>query len=174
MDIYRPLLLSMFHRMGTDAETAARRGEVTGATWPEIDLKARTWTVPKTRMKAKKEHRVPLSDRAVAILSTLPRDGARIFPLSDRAMIDLVADMRPGFTMHGFRSSFRDWAAERTNVANHVVEAALAHAIGSKVEAAYRRGDLFEKRRRLMADWAAWCARPVPTGATVTAIGGRL
>jgi integrase len=153
--------------------TAARRGEVTGATWSEIDLKARTWTIPKNRMKAKKEHRVPLPDRAVAILSTLPRDGARIFPLSDRAMIDLLKDMRPGFTMHGFRSSFRDWAAERTNYPNHVVEAALAHAIGDKVEAAYRRGDLFEKRRRLMADWAAWCARPAPTGATVTEIGAR-
>jgi integrase len=153
--------------------TAARRGEVTGATWDEIDLKARTWVIPKTRMKAKKEHRIPLSDRAVEILSALPRDGARVFPLSDRAMTDLLQDMRPGFTMHGFRSSFRDWAAERTNVPNHVVEQALAHAIGSAVEKAYRRSDLFEKRRRLMADWAAWCARPVPTGATVTAIGAR-
>jgi integrase len=153
--------------------TGARRGEVTGAGWDEIDLKARTWTIPKTRMKGKREHRVPLSDRAVEILSTLPRDGARIFPLSDRAMTDLLQDMRPGFTMHGFRSSFRDWAAERTNVPNHVVEQALAHAIGSAVEKAYRRGDLFEKRRRLMGDWAAWCARPVPTGATVTAIGAR-
>jgi integrase len=153
--------------------TAGRRSEVTGATWPEIDLKARTWTIPASRMKAKKEHRVPLCDRAVAILSALPRSAersARVFPLSDRAMTDLLQDMRPGFTTHGFRSSFRDWAAERTNYPNIVVEAALAHAIPDRVEAAYRRGDLLEKRRRLMADWAAWCARPVPAGATVTPI----
>jgi integrase len=150
--------------------TAARSGEVLGATWPEIDLAGKTWTIPKTRMKSKKEQRVPLSDRAVAILSALPRDGARIFPLSDRRMFELLQNMRPGFTTHGFRSSFRDWAAERTSYPNHVVEAALAHAIGDKVEAAYRRTDLFEKRRKLMADWAAWCARPVPTGATVTSI----
>jgi integrase len=152
--------------------TAARRGEVTGATWPEIDLKTRTWTISAGRMKGKKEHRVPLCDRAVEILTGLPRDGARVFPLHDRKMFELLQDTRPGITTHGFRSSFRDWAAERTNYPNIVVEAALSHAIGDKVEAAYRRGDLFEKRRRLMADWAAWCARPVPIGATVTPIAG--
>jgi integrase len=147
--------------------TAARSGEITGATWHEVDLTTKTWTIPARRMKAKKEHRVPLSDRAVAILSALPRKDAHIFPIERHALLDLLQQMRSGPTVHGFRSSFRDWCAERTNVANHVVEAALAHAIGNKVEAAYRRTDLFEKRRRLMADWAAWCARPVPTGATV-------
>jgi integrase len=150
--------------------TAARTGEITGATWDEFDLGAKTWTIPGKRMKGKREHRVSLSDRAIAILSALPSKGDRVFPLSDRAMIDLLQDMRPGNTdtVHGFRSSFRDWAGERTNVANHVVEAALAHAIGNKVEAAYRRGDLFEKRRRLMQQWADYCGKPLPAGATVT------
>jgi integrase len=155
--------------------TAARSGEVLGATRPEIDLTARTWTIPAKRMKAGKAHKVPLCDRAVAILSALPRSDGLVFPLvnSGNAMRELLQEMRPDATVHGFRSSFRDWAAERTNYPNIVVEAALAHAIGDKVEAAYRRGDLFEKRRRLMSDWAAWCARPVPSGATVTAIGAR-
>jgi integrase len=154
--------------------TAARSGEVLGATWPEIDLAARTWTIPAKRMKAGKAHKVPLCDRAVAVLSALPRNGELVFPLvnSGNAMREMLREMRPDATVHGFRSSFRDWAAERTNYPNIVVEAALAHAIGDKVEAAYRRGDLFEKRRRLMADWAAWCARPVPSGATVTSIAG--
>jgi integrase len=153
--------------------TAARTGETIGATRDEIDLKAKTWTIPAERMKGKKGHKVPLCDRAVEILRGLDQRSDKIFPLSNMAMLELMTGMRPGVTVHGFRSSFRDWAAERTNVANHIVEAALAHAIGNKVEAAYRRSDLFEKRRKLMADWAAWCARPVPTGATVTAIGAR-
>jgi integrase len=152
--------------------TAARSGEITGATWHEIDLTAKTWTIPAKRMKGGKAHKVPLCDRAVAILSALPRKDARIFPIERHALLDLLQQMRPGLTVHGFRSAFRDWCSERTNVANHVAEAALAHAIGNKVEAAYRRGDLFEKRRKLMGDWAAWCARPVPTGATVTSIAG--
>jgi integrase len=152
--------------------TAARTGEVLGATWHEIDLAAKTWTIPAKRMKAGKQHRVPLCDRAIAILSALPRERARIFSIGSRALLDLLQELRPaGVTVHGFRSSFRDWAAERTNYPNIVVEAALAHTISNKVEAAYRRGDLFEKRRRLMAEWAAWCSRPVPAGATVTAIG---
>jgi integrase len=154
--------------------TAARSGEVLGATWHEIDLVAKTWTIPAKRMKAGKAHRVPLCDRAVAVLSALPRGDGLVFPLADsgNAMRELLQETRPGLTVHGFRSSFRDWAAERTNFPNHVVEAALAHTIPDKVEAAYRRGDLFEKRRRLMNDWAAWCARPVPSGATVTSIAG--
>jgi integrase len=152
--------------------TAARSGEITGATWHEIDLTAKTWTIPAKRMKGGKAHKVPLCDRAVAILSALPRKDARIFPIERHALLDLLQQMRPGLTVHGFRSAFRDWCSERTNVANHVAEAALAHAIGNKVEAAYRRGDLFEKRRKLMGDLAAWCARPVPTGATVTSIAG--
>lgn len=150
--------------------TAARTGEVIGAKWDEIDLAAKTWTVPASRMKAGKQHKVPLSDRGIEILSTLPRAGEYIFPLSNMAMLELLRGMRPGLTTHGFRSTFRDWSAERTNYPNHVAEMALAHTIPDKVEKSYRRGDLFEKRRRLMADWASWCSRPAPTGATVTSI----
>jgi integrase len=150
--------------------TAVRTGETIGATWDEIDFAAKVWTIPAARMKAGKAHRVPLSDRAAEILASVPREGEHIFPLSNMAMLELLRGMRPGTTVHGFRSSFRDWAAERTSYPNHVAEAALAHTISDKVEKAYRRGDLFEKRRRLMADWAAWCSRPVPTGGTVTAL----
>jgi integrase len=150
--------------------TAARSGEVRGAAWPEIDLVTKTWVIPPRRMKGAREHRVPLSDRAIAILSALPRKDARIFPVGRNALRELLQEMRPHATAHGMRSSFRDWAAERTSYPNHVVEQALAHSISSAVERAYRRGDLFEKRRRLMADWAAWCARPVPSGANVTSI----
>jgi integrase len=150
--------------------TAVRTNETIGATWDEIDFAAKTWTIPAARMKAAKAHRVPLSDRAVQVLTALPPNGAHIFPLSNMAMLELLRGMRPDTTVHGFRSSFRDWAAERTSYPNHVAEAALAHTISDKVEKAYRRGDLFEKRRRLMADWATWCSRPVPTGATVTTL----
>jgi integrase len=152
--------------------TAARTGEVLRATWDEFDLAAKVWIVPASYMKNGREHRVPLSDRAVAILRARPRNKAP-FPIGPVGMAQCLKRHQPGTTVHGFRSSFRDWAAERTAYPNHVVEQALAHTISSKVEAAYRRGDLFEKRRRLMADWAAWCARPVPSGATVTAIGAR-
>lgn len=146
--------------------TAARTGEVIGALWPEIDTAAKIWTVPASRMKAGREHRVPLSDRAVELLEALPRedDNDHVFigarkgaGLSNMAMLELVKGA--GFTVHGFRSTFRDWAAETTAYPNHVVEMALAHLIGDKVEAAYRRGDLFEKRRRLMRDWATYCAK---------------
>jgi integrase len=146
--------------------TAARTNETIGATWPEIDLPKKAWTVPADRMKAGKEHRIPLSDRAVAILNALPREEGNEFifiggrvgkPLSNMAMLELMKGMRPGYVPHGFRSTFRDWAAERTNYPNHVVEKALAHIVADKVEAAYRRGDLFEKRRKLMADWARFC-----------------
>jgi integrase len=152
--------------------TAARRGEIAHATWREIDLVRRIWTIPAARMKAKKEHRVPLCERAVEILHALGKndDKIRVFPMADGAMLLLLREMRSSVTLHGFRSTFRDWASERTSYAREVAEAALAHAIPDKVEAAYRRGDLFEKRRRLMNDWAAWCSRPVPTGATVTSI----
>jgi integrase len=150
--------------------TAARTNEVRGATWDEIDMVAKVWTVPARRMKAHKEHRVPLSPQALALLSGASHADDRIFPIGEAAMRWLVNKLRPGVTPHGFRSSFRDWAAERTSYPPSVAEQALAHAIGSKVERAYNRTDLFEKRRRLMADWAAWCSRPVPTGATVTSI----
>ena len=144
--------------------TAARTGEVIGATWSEIDFATKTWTIPGQRMKAGKPHRVPLSDRAVAILDALPHEDGNEFvfiggkakaPLSNMAMLELMKGMRPGYVPHGFRSTFRDWAAERTNYPNHIVEKALAHTVADKVEAAYRRGDLFEKRRKLMDAWAA-------------------
>jgi integrase len=150
--------------------TAARTIEVIGAKRDEIDFMAETWTVPAHRMKAGKEHKVPLSDRVLEILSAVPRDdgnphlfiGARNgLALSHMAMLALVKRMRPGYVPHGFRSTFRDWASERTSFAREVAEMALAHVIGDKTEAAYRRGDLFEKRRRLMADWARFCASPV-------------
>jgi integrase len=151
--------------------TAARTGETIGATWDEFDLKEKIWTVPAVRMKGGKDHKVPLCDPALEMLETLPRECGNKFvfagtskgaALSNMAMLELLKGMRLGFTVHGFRSTFRDWAAERTNYPREVVEAALAHTIENKVEAAYRRGDLFEKRRRLMRDWARYCAsRPI-------------
>ena len=148
--------------------TAARSGEVRGARWAEIDLDAATWTVPAERMKAHKEHRVPLSEAAVTLLRSLPRIAGTdlVFPaprggqLSDMSLVAVTRRMEVKAVPHGFRSTFRDWCAERTNYPREVAEMALAHAIGDKVEAAYRRGDLFEKRRRLMKDWAAFCANP--------------
>jgi integrase len=155
--------------------TATRSGEVLGAKWKEIDLVAKTWTIPASRMKAEKEHRVPLSARALEILASLPREGEHVFSLTRRAMIKLLRGIgHDNATVHGFRSSFRDWAAERTSYPNHVAEAALAHAVADKVEKAYRRTDLFEKRRRLMADWATWCSRPVAVeSGKVVALQGR-
>ena len=151
--------------------TAARLGEVLGIAWDEIDLATATWTVPARRMKGRKEHRVPLSERAVAILADRPRDRAP-FEVSGDTMLRLLKAVRPDATLHGFRSSFRDWCSERTSYPEHIAEAALAHVTGDKVERAYKRTDLFEKRRRLMNDWAAWCATPAPSGATVTPIAG--
>jgi integrase len=139
--------------------TAARTGEVIEATWDEFDMDAAVWTIPAERMKGGREHRVPLSDRALAILGEMRGNGGRVFPLSEKAMAMRLE--RLGYsdvTVHGFRSTFRDWAAETTAYPNHVVELALAHAISNGVEAAYRRGDLFEKRRQLMDDWARYCA----------------
>lgn len=143
--------------------TAARTGEVLGARWSEIDLAAKLWTIPGERMKAGNEHRVPLTDRCVEILEAMPSAGELVFPgprgqLSNMALLSVLARMgRDDITVHGFRSTFRDWASEATDHPREVAEMALAHTIGSKVEAAYRRGDLFEKRRRLMDDWAAAC-----------------
>lgn len=157
--------------------TAARTGEVIGARWSEFDLKARTWTVPKERMKAKAEHRVPLSPRAVAILEGLERRGEYVFgtaitgrPLSNMALLELLRGMRANQTVHGFRSAFRDWCAERTNFPREVCEKALAHAIPDKVEAAYRRGELFEKRRRLMLEWEKYLSRPAAQGGKVLSL----
>ena len=157
--------------------TAGRTGEVIGARWSEFDVEAKVWTIPAERMKGGREHRVPLNDRAVAILTALPREGdgdGFVFigaradrPLSNMAMLELMRGLRPGYVPHGFRSTFRDWAAETTNYQNHIVEMALAHVVGDKVEAAYRRGDLFEKRRRLMGDWARYCSRQASPDAEV-------
>lgn len=157
------------------ALTAARTGEVLGARWGEIDLAAKVWTVRAERMKANREHRVPLSDPALAVLEAvqplaLTRDGKpdpsapvfpgprRALPMSNMVLVMLLRRMkRDDLTAHGFRSTFSDWAAERTAYPREVIEMALAHAIGNKVEAAYRRGDLFEKRRHLMQAWAKFC-----------------
>ncbi len=148
--------------------TAARTGEALGATWDEIDFAEKAWTVPAERMKAGNEHRVPLSPAAIAILKRLQETRTNDFvfagvkqgrPLSEMALLMLLRRMeRADVTVHGFRSTFRDWAAEHTNYPNHVVEKALAHSIPNAVEAAYRRGDLFDKRRRLMEAWADYCA----------------
>ena len=147
--------------------TATRTGEVIGARWGEIDLEEKIWIVPAARMKAGREHRVPLSTAAVSILRKLKevRESDFVFPggkkgkpLSNMAMLAVLKRMGWGdLTAHGFRSSFRDWAAERTNSPREVAEMALAHTVGDKVEAAYRRGDLFEKRRQLMEAWARFC-----------------
>jgi integrase len=152
--------------------TAARSGEVRGARWSEIDVERATWTIPADRMKGAREHRVPLSAPALTILTELAMltdDSGLVFhgqrhgtPMSDMTLTAVLRRMGRGdLTAHGFRSSFRDWAAETTAHPNHVVEQALAHTIGNAVEAAYRRGDLFEKRAALMADWAAYLSRPV-------------
>lgn len=140
--------------------TAARTGEVTGAGWDEFDLEAGLWVIPAERMKAGREHVVPLVPAALALLATLPRDKPP-FRLSENAMLYLVQKPPPKgyglpYTVHGFRSSFRDWAAETTAHPAEVVEMALAHTIPNKVEAAYRRGNLLAKRRELMDDWAAY------------------
>lgn len=148
--------------------TAARTGEALGARWSEIDLAARIWTIPSERMKSARPHRVPLSNEAVAAIESLRVvcEGGIVFPgarsgrpMSNTAMLMTLRRMGRGdLTTHGFRSSFRDWAAEKTACSNEVVEMALAHAVGDKVEAAYRRGDLFDKRRRLMDAWGEFCA----------------
>jgi integrase len=148
--------------------TGARTGETLGATWDEIDLETLIWTIPASRMKPGREHRVPLCASAVALLNALSRVAGNdhLFPrsrpkrpLSNMAMLELLRGMRPGagLTVHGFRSSLRDWAGEATHHAREVIEAALAHAIADKTEAAYRRGDALEKRRVLMQDWYAFC-----------------
>lgn len=145
--------------------TAARSGEVRGAMWSEIDLNNKVWTIPASRMKAGREHRIPLSVPALSLLTALPRyegnDIVFVAPrggmLSDMSLTAVMRRMKIEAVPHGFRSSFRDWAAERTNHPREVAEMALAHTIQSKVEAAYRRGDLFEKRSHMMHEWAEFC-----------------
>jgi integrase len=147
--------------------TAARSGEILGMRWSEIDLDKKIWTVPANRMKAGREHRVPLSSRAVTILRKLEKlktgefvfpGQARSKPLSNMAMEMVLRRMKvEDATVHGFRSSFRDWAGNVSNFPREVTETALAHVIGDKAEQAYRRGDALEKRRKLMEAWAAYC-----------------
>jgi integrase len=149
--------------------TATRTSEVLNATWSEVDLGAAIWAIPADRMKAGREHRVPLSKPAVALLRELHTHRAAVFifpsakpsrPLSNMAMLKLLERMgRADLTVHGFRSTFRDWAAERTNFPREVAEHALAHSLPDKVEAAYRRGDLFDKRRQMMDAWAGFCVQ---------------
>jgi integrase len=154
-----------------------RTNEVISATWDEIDLDKSTWIIPAQRMKAAREHRIPLTGITVEKLNGLLREPGNPYvfvggrprkPLSNMAMLKLAHQLRPGITVHGFRSSFRDWAAETTAFPNHVVEMALAHTVGNKVEAAYRRGDLFEKRKHLMADWAGFCCSMLPRNNVVS------
>jgi integrase len=142
--------------------TAARSGEVLGATWDEIDLEAKVWAVPAQRMKAGREHRVPLSERALAIIERMAevRTGGFVFagqrrrrPLSGVTLAALM----PGATIHGFRSSFRDWCGNETSFPREIAEAALAHVAGDATERAYRRGDALEKRRAVMEAWAGFC-----------------
>lgn len=147
--------------------TATRTGEIIGADWSEVDLKARAWTIPGSRMKGGREHRVPLSVQAIDILNAMKayRQSDYIFPgqrtgkpLSSMALLEVLRGIGRGdITAHGFRSTFRDWAAEQTNFPREVVEMALAHSIVNKTEAAYRRGELFEKRAKLMQAWADYC-----------------
>jgi integrase len=148
--------------------TAVRSGEARGARWSEIELDAKVWTIAAERMKSEKPHRVPLSDRAMEIVREMKATAFNdlVFPgqrdnrpLSDMTLLKALKLAGAGeFTVHGFRSSFRDWAAEETNFQREVAEAALAHAVGDAVERAYRRGDALEKRRKLMDAWAAYCA----------------
>jgi integrase len=164
--------------------TGVRTGEAREATWEEFgDLAEKTWTIPAERMKGDREHRVPLSDRAIEILDEMRafRRGALVFPgakvgrpLSHGAMLRVLAAMGRGdLTVHGFRSTFRDWAAECTNFPREVCDAALAHAVESKVEAAYRRSDLFQKRWQLMAAWARYCTAPGSQGEVVQIAAAR-
>jgi integrase len=157
--------------------TAARSGEVLGAKWAEIDLDKKVWTLPASRMKAGREHRVPLSARAVSILKQLAKSkmGDFVFPgqargksLSNMAMEMMLRRMKLNdATVHGFRSSLRDWAGNLSNFPREIVETALAHVIGDKAEQAYRRSDALDKRRKLMEAWAAYC-EPKTTGNVVT------
>ena len=144
---------------------ASRSGEVRGATWDELDLNRNVWSIPAERMKAKKDHRVPLSSQAIELLKRQPRisDSPYIFPsptakmLSDMTLLSVTRAMEVDAVPHGFRSTFRDWVAERTEYSRELAEQALAHTLDSKVEAAYLRSDLLERRRVLMQDWANYC-----------------
>lgn len=157
--------------------TTTRTNEVIGCAREEIDWQARTWTIPAARMKSGKLHRVPLSPRALELLSGLDQEAGNkhVFigrragaPLGIVAMYRVTKALNPAVTNHGFRSTFSDWAHEVSNFPNHVIELSLAHAVGTGVERAYRRGDLFDKRRKLMDAWARYCeSTPVATSEVV-------
>ncbi|MBP6816826.1 MAG: integrase arm-type DNA-binding domain-containing protein [Burkholderiaceae bacterium] len=156
--------------------TAARSGEVRGATWQEIDLDAALWTIPKERMKGGRAHRVPLSPEAVTLLKALPRfegcelvfPGTKNQPLSDMTLTAVMRRMKVDAVPHGMRSAFRDWCGERTATPNEVAELCLAHAIGNETEAAYRRGDMLDRRREVMELWARFIDTPPAKGNVVT------
>jgi integrase len=156
--------------------TATRTAEVLGARWDELD--GSTWTIPASRMKTGVEHRVPLSAPALGVLKALPRAGELVFAgergqLGEMAMLNVLQRLRPDTTVHGLRSSFRTWAAERTSYPRDIAERALAHKVGSKVEQAYERTDLLEKRARLMQDWGRYCSTPAGGGKVVPLRGRR-
>lgn len=181
VDEMRPFMAELAKRDGDAARalefailTAARSGEVRGATWTEVDLKAKVWTIPGLRMKSGKDHRVPLSDWALSILTRQQerRENDLIFPapkggqMSDMTLNAVMRRMQVDAVPHGFRSTFRDWAGEKTNFPRELAEQALAHTLESKVEAAYRRGDGLDKRRQMMSDWAKFIAPRVDTNPT--------
>jgi integrase len=159
--------------------TAARSGEIRGATWGEIDFNKAKWTIPVERMKANVEHEVPLSAGAIALLRELPRTAdPHVFPgskegvpLSDQTLSKVIRRMGDAkTTVHGFRSTFRDWVAEKTSYSREVGEKALAHAVGDASEQAYKRGHIFEKRRLMMEEWATYCGTIQPAGADVQSL----
>lgn len=160
--------------------TASRSGEVRGARWSEIELDDQIWIIPAVRMKAGREHRVPLSKPAITLLTSLPRFGdndlifqsARGGQLSDMTLSGVLRRMNVPAVPHGFRSTFRDWASESTNYSNEIQEMALAHAIRNQAEAAYRRGDMLDKRRHLAEDWAAFCEKPPRGSGNIIALRG--
>jgi integrase len=159
--------------------TTARTGEVTCAEWAEVDTEKRVWTIPRTKTKNGKEHRIPLSDDTLAVLAqakalavgdcpiVFPRDLTGRALTHDALRYQLQCMGRSDITVHGFRSSFRTWCAERTNFPRSVAEAALAHTVGDATEKSYQRGDMFEKRRKLMDAWAGFCSQPSPAGEVV-------
>lgn len=164
--------------------TAARSGEVRGATWAEVDLKGAVWTIPADRMKMRRPHRVPLSEEAIAVFkaaASLRRATTHlVFPsasggqLSDMTLTKVMRDMGAHYTVHGFRSSFRDWAAEQTSLPGEIAEAALAHAVPNAVEAAYRRTDFFDKRRELMDAWGRYATGEAAKVVPMCAAGGSM
>ena len=160
--------------------TAVRASEATLAIWSEIDFKEKVWTIPADRMKSKRPHRVPLSEQALAILKALPREDGNPFvflgsvkgkSVSSASVLNYLQKLRDDATVHGMRSSFRDWAFERTNFPREVAEVALAHVVGDATERAYRRGDVLDKRRKLMTAWAKFViTKPVASSNNVVAI----